>query len=247
MDLNNLNLLTITDFIKVHKKTFVTILIVIILSLILTPIIIFLLNHSWFPLTHENLLADAPSNDLNRFKYYIEDELKSLGYDNITDATIREGSVVATQESFSNGSTYYTLSFLVDIDSILQTYAASISWYNQPSNADDTLNLSCPKISESKYPDSYCQTFDSRDQGIDLWLPHELTLDTGEKAVVKDTTIEQNGKTLQIYLYSCDDPNPPLKATEEVVKSWVEDTVKDPLADKYQYHVRYGYCPNDPY
>lgn len=247
MDLNNLNFTTIISYFKTHKKFSITILILIILSLILIPLIIYFLNHSWLPLTNEKLLSSIPGNDVNRFKYYIEDELKSFGYNNVTDATIREGSVVTSSKSYPDGSIYYTSSFFVDIDSIRQTYSASISWYNQSSNADDTINLTCPKISDSKYPESTCQTFDSNNNDVNLWLPYELTLDTGEKVIVKDTTIERNGKTLQIYLYSCDDLNPPLEDTEGIVKTWVKETVKDPLADKYQYHVRYGYCPGDSY
>ena len=49
---------------------------------------------------------------------------------------------------------------------------------------------------------------------------------------------------VQIYLYSCDNPNPPTVEAGAKVTEWVQE-LGDPQASFYTYNIRTGYCEGD--
>lgn len=241
------DLLIIQNFLKQHFKIIVSILVVILVVIVSIPVVSYFANKSYFPLKNENLISKIPSNDVNSLKHYLEKVLSQINHDNVRDAIIREDSITISDQKYEN-DTFHQASFLIDIDSIQQTYQVNMTWYDTKKGYEgERLQISCPKISDSKYPDSECNSPSGTSHNVDLHLPYETKLSSGEKLYVKNTTIERNGKTLQIYLYSCDNDNSnSTTEAESLIRNWVKNTVKDPLADKYQYHVRTGYCENDP-
>lgn len=156
-------------------------------------------------------------------------------------------NVVIRTESitYSTSNQQTTANFLIDIDSIAQTYAVTI-YDTDLALESPSVEIKCSKISDSKYPDSECQSPSNTSRSLDLHLPYETKLSSGEKIYVKDITVEPNGKNIQIYLYSCEDENPKTDETKNLIHDWVENTVKDPLSSRYIYHVRTGYCAGDP-
>ena len=104
----------------------------------------------------------------------------------------------------------------------------------------------CPNVAEQKYDDNECVgVSENSGKAVGLYLPYEMTLASGEKVLVKKLGLNSEGLLdLKIYLYSCDEENPPVTETEAVIKKWVEE-LGDPVAEHYTYDVRAGYCEGD--
>lgn len=236
---------------QIPKNIKITILVV--ASLLFAIIIILnLLPKEYDRITIENpeLIKDVPGDKQNDFRLAL---LQLLQRDNLIDSTAKVTDVHIRENSFSSSTqtseqgVATTYSFLIDIASLKQTYSVKIYEATYPLT-DRSVIISCPNIHDSKYPNSSCSgNYDSDSTSLKNNLPYETKLPSGEKVIVKNLTYgSRGGPTVEIYLYSCNNPTPPLKETESLIINWVKNTVKDPLAinydNYYQYHVRYGYC-----
>lgn len=185
----------------------------------------------------------------DEFRLYLLDQLEQQGYVekgiDVSDVAVREGSVESFTEKVGTDKVMKTTSFLVDIDSIQQTFRVKVYDYTG-TLTDLPVMINCPMASETKYPGSECNgVYGSTSKSIRNNLPHEIKLTTGEKVLVKSIGVTRDGQQLvQVYLYSCNEKNPPLTETERAVKNWVE-ALGDPAREYYTYNIRPGYCEGD--
>lgn len=199
----------------------------------------------------DELIEKVGSGEVNNFKQELLNllrENKIIGSnDLIDDAEVREGTVVSGTVIDGDGEYRKTTTFLVDIDSIKQTYVVRILESDVEMDGI-TAQIYCPKVSESKYPESECNgVYYSDNKSIEYRLPYEFNLGSGEKVLVKNVdTVKKQGEwknIVQVYLYSCDDNNPPVAEVEEAVRKWVQGTGDE--FDYYTYNIRTGYCEGD--
>ncbi|MBR3138677.1 hypothetical protein IKG38_01515 [Candidatus Saccharibacteria bacterium] len=184
----------------------------------------------------------------DEFRRYLLSNLEQQDYitgeADVTDVVVREGSVRSFTEK-SNDEIMKITSFLVDIDSLRQTFRVKVYDYTGELK-DLPVMINCPEASETKYPDSECNgVYGSTSKSIRNNLPYEMKLTTGEKVLVKSIGVTRDGQQLvQVYLYSCGEDNPPAVETEQTVKNWVE-ALGDPAREYYTYNIRTGYCEGD--
>lgn len=227
-------------------------LIVIIPFVIVIAVLIFVLVGMLIPKKYEDIILENPqvisdkisSGEMKQFRYellyFLEPHYVAEGTV-VSDIYIRSDSV-ASFKTYDSAGDYNRISFLIDIDSIQQTFEVNIL-STDVEQTDSKVKITCPKVSESKFPDSVCDDATSIEMlpSVKNYLPHEMALASGEKVLVKKI-IYKSGIQLEIYLYSCDEKNPPMEETKELVKKWVEE-----IGDErnYNYNVRTGYCEGD--
>lgn len=163
----------------------------------------------------------------------------------IEDVVIREDSVVTYTRYDEEKKRTTTTTFLIDIDSVEQTYEVKIVDADEELT-DLAVQITCPHISKSKYPDSVCEgVYGDTSRKVEKHIPYEMKLDTGEKIIVKNLEATMGGsKLLHIYLYSCDEKNPRITETKDAVHDWVK-SLGDESSEFYTYNVRTGYCEGD--
>lgn len=102
----------------------------------------------------------------------IEDRVGDVSENIIKDVVIRDGTY---QETELDGGK--SANFIIDIDSIKQTYTVSIGWATDPKSGDeiyDNVIINCPPRSEMKYPETICQGMYNSTYSLDLYLPYEI-------------------------------------------------------------------------
>ena len=136
-------------------------------------------------------------------------ELISSNVDNIDknvidDVVIRDG----TYEEVINDNVK-SANFIIDIDSIKQTFAVSIGWSeNSKDGPDNNVSIECPPVDEMKYPETVCYGMYNNTYSLDLYLPHtvypEGSEDDGVTAPNYMITGDEGTKTLDIMVSVCD-------------------------------------------
>ena len=120
------------------------------------------------------ILSNMPSAERELY----ENELWNViiahteGLDNsiVKEAIIREDSYTEEIDS-ENGVS--KVSFLIDIDSIRQTYKVYAGWTkNEPFTVSPVIE--CVSVKESKYPDSICFGTYNNTYSLDLYLPWKI-------------------------------------------------------------------------
>ena len=189
------------------------------------------------------------SDKLNEFKIYLAQLLQDQGYiaegEEIPDVEIRDGTVESFTSKDSTSKTMTTTSFLIDIDSVKQTFRVKVYDYTG-TLTDMPVIITCPQSDETKYPSSECKGhYGATSKSVRNNLPHEMDLATGEKVLIKTIDSTADGQQLiQVYLYSCDAVEPPIEAASSAARAWVS-TLDDPIAEYYSYNIRPGYCEGD--
>lgn len=97
----------------------------------------------------------------------------------VNDISVREGSL-ETEEN-SDGS--IGASFIVDIDSLKQTFLIKTGWSGDGAVVYE-VNVECPTRDLMKYPETVCVTPYNDSYSLDLYLPYEITDGDGEDAEV---------------------------------------------------------------
>lgn len=198
---------------------------------------------------NQDAIRDVKSDQQYDFKkklYNLLIEKKLIEEDaKIEDVVIREDSVITYTRYDSEKKRTTTTTFLVDIDSVKQTYEVKIIDTDEELT-DLAVQITCPHVSKSKYPDSVCEgIYGDTSKKVEKHIPYEMKLDTGEKIIVKNLEPTMGGsKLLHIYLYSCDEKDPLITETKDAVHAWVK-SLGDESSEFYTYDVRAGYCEGD--
>lgn len=234
-------------------KTILKISIIAIVSTTIITLLVLILipkNYNRVTVTNQNTLSSLSRKEFNDFR---EELLNLLEVNNlisetekVSDVTVREDTVSSISEYQTDGKLLRTTTFLIDIDSLKQTYSVLVFGGNVKMPGY-TTQITCPLSSETHYPDSKCNGLlgNSSSTFVRNNLPHELKLASGEKILIKKLEVSKDhNQVLQIYLYSCDDNAPPISKTQTAVKDWVK-SLGDKSVDTYTYNVRSGYCTGD--
>lgn len=124
----------------------------------------------------------------------IKNNVDNVGRSVIKDARIRDGSY---KEETVNDDGVVQASFIVDIDSIKQTYRVVISWDKNGSNVTEAI-VDCPAVSESKYPDSFCRGTYRDTDDLSLYLPYFISAPHDSEVV--DVSIDGDESEHKIYV-----------------------------------------------
>lgn len=109
----------------------------------------------------------------NRIWTILGNHMEQLNKNEIDDAVIREGTY--NEEIKKNGNTnIHNASFLVDIDSLKQTFAVSVSWADSDKVefTSNPISVECPKKSEMKYPETFCYGINTTTASPGIYLPY---------------------------------------------------------------------------
>jgi|GEM_PF-3305280 len=218
---------------------------VVVIAMLVVVLVSMLVPHEYDRVTIENpeALEGMSSRSVNDFResliLLLQDE-GLAGEDMVVDdVVIRDGTV----ESFRYGDEGTVTTFIADIDSIRQSYEVRVIDSTQDST-DLSVYITCPRVDEMKYPEVECRGhYGDTSKSVELYLPYEGKLASGEKYLVKTITNGRSGeRMLQVYLYSCDESEPPVSAAEDAAKGLLEE-VGD--VSEYVVNVRTGYCEGD--
>ena len=106
---------------------------------------------------NNDVLSNVPKSDRDlldeQLWNLIQNNVAGVDRSVIDDAVVRDGTYKETNDGEGNlGAT-----FLLDIDSIKQTYAISIVWTtNRSEIVADSVYVDCPPIDQMKYPETVC-------------------------------------------------------------------------------------------
>lgn len=218
------------------------VVVIVILAIVLVGMLI---PHEYDRVTivNDEVLGEMSGGSVNNFKTGLIGLLQENGYVGedmtVDDVVVRDGTV----ETFRNGEAGTVTTFLVDIDSLRQTYRVQVT-DTSDNLTDVSAYITCPKVEEMKYSESECKGhYGSTSSAVEMHLPYTGVLANGEKYLIKSVTMTNAGeRVLQIYLYSCDNLAPAVAEVESAVRSFVESTGDQ---DEYIYNVRTGYCEGD--
>lgn len=141
----------------------------------------------------------------NELWYLIQNNVADVTKANIDDATIRDGSY---EEITENDIT--TATFLLDIDSLKQTYFITVSW-SDVVELHDYLSIDCPSQSEMKYPETVCYGMYNNTYSMDLYLPYaeypEGADEDDAEPMAPNFIIhgDEDEKTIDIMVSACDE------------------------------------------
>ena len=124
----------------------------------------------------------------------VRTNVPDVGDSSVDDVVIREGTYV--EEENRDGS--FRASFLVDIDSLKQTYTVSTGWTRNKREVREVI-VDCPPISEMKYEDTVCYGMYRNTYSFDLYFPYSEYLD--------EFADEDEGVLAPDYMVSADEDN----------------------------------------
>ena len=127
-------------------------------------------------LDDNGILKDIPRAELDLYEQelwkVIEATDNSLDKSIIKDAVVREGSYTEEKREIGDkGEISHQVSFIIDIDSIQQSYKVILGWSK---NDLTTPIIDCLPVSEAKYPNSFCQGTYRNSNSLALYLPYQI-------------------------------------------------------------------------
>lgn len=145
----------------------------------------------------------------------IEANVEGVDKSVIKDAKIREGSY--KKEVSEDGTVQ--VNFLVDIDSIKQSYRVVLGWNKQGEVIQPQIGCPMPVLGETtKYPESYCQGTYRNSQDLELYLPYEIKSPFVDEYsfAAPDVYIEGDelNQTITVFLTTCDTDSNKQKALD---------------------------------
>lgn len=216
--------------------------IIILIAIAFLVLIIGLIIHHFR--THLSIanFSEVESSMSSADRARIEDRLFGIiamaGLDpNADDIKIREGSY---EEETSGGVT--TGTFIVDIDSLRQTYVITAEWSSDKDviHTDDVY-IMCPKLDQIIYEGSTCEALESSSSDLAYYLPYFLTMEDGTDIQVSANYRDPNNPYIEVLVQTaCGDKELAERAKEYTI-NWVRDTVHiDP--DNYTFEAPYYIC-----
>ena len=186
----------------------------------------------------DNTLAFVGENVWSAIKNNVQGVSKSV----IKDAVIRDGSYVETKNE--DGSVF--AEFLLDIDSIKQTYAISTGWSKDRSVTYE-VSVSCPRKEDMKYPDSICYSAYNSTYSLDMYLPYQIDSPYAEEFDYAGPELyisgDEEAKKIYVSLSPCSNADEYRKKADEYLQ-----TIPKIEEYKIEYITRDGVdvvCPED--
>lgn len=184
--------------------------IILIIEAIFVAVVIFLVHSALQPELNVEVAnqneTPIPTEQWNGVKkqiwHLIEDNVDGVTKTNIDDAVIRDGTY---EEETNNEIT--TAKFLLDIDSIKQTYAVTVSW-SDTVELSDYVAVDCPSQDMMKYPDTVCYGMYNDTYSLDLYLPYLVRGEMNDSDVPNSPlyliTGSEEEKTITVMVSVCD-------------------------------------------
>ena len=139
------------------------IIILIVAQILFAIILIVVINMIFKPRSHidtvdnSGVLKNIPSAEIELYEQalwnIIEEGVPGVESSVINDVVVREDTY-NQEESEVTGDIQYQASFIVDIDSIEQTYEIVLGWTRKGETVDPIIQ--CPPMNEMKYPGTIC-------------------------------------------------------------------------------------------
>ena len=167
--------------------------------------------------------VNIPSSEITK----IREKLVGVIKDNTKDfdeRTTYVGDARDYQENLSDETS--SAIFVVDFDSIKESYIVEVSWPN-PNDGSPNMLIACPLMA-SKYPETPCVTEINSSLDITSYLPYDVIDDEG-----KVYKIEGNYSGGKLYLEIATDGDPEKALT--AVKDWIKSIGLKP--DDYLYYI----------
>lgn len=127
-------------------------------------------------LDDRGILKDIPQAEIELYEQELWKVVsatdENLDRSIINDAVVREESYTEDSRVIEDtGNTSHQVSFIIDIDSIKQSYKIILSWEK---NFYNTPIVDCLPVSEAKYPNSFCQGTYRNSYDLSLYLPYQI-------------------------------------------------------------------------
>lgn len=156
----------------------------------------------------------------------IKSRVADVTRNDIDDAVIREGSYNETQNE--DGS--ISASFIVDIDSLKQSFTVSTGWSKDGSEVYETI-VDCPRADQMKYPEMMCYGAYHNTYSLGLYLPYYIEKEVdGEEYLMGDISGDEYTHTIEVNLAACE---------PEETKKIAEDYLNSIPIDLSQYTINY--------
>lgn len=180
----------------------------------------------------KGLLDDNDYQKMKTVLHKLLEDKYGIAPDAPVDATIRESSYTDKTNGVEG-----TISFLLDIDSLKLTYTASVV-HSSTNNLD--ISFGCPKLSASKYPETFCiatDNYSTIDVELDKKLPYSGYIDEVFTFRIRhDVGVPK--LTIEIYTL-CGDDEAYNHALSEA-KKWINSNGIS--ADLIPYEAPKNYC-----
>lgn len=135
----------------------------------------------------------------------IKSRVADVTRNDIDDVVIREGTYSAAENE--DGSV--SASFIVDIDSLKQSFTVSTGWSKDGQTVYETI-VDCPPLDQMKYSETVCYGAYHNTYSLDLYLPYIMypegfdDEDADPLAPNYMITGDESTKTLDILISICD-------------------------------------------
>ena len=133
----------------------------------------------------------------------ISSKVADVSKNDIKDVAIREG----TYEETKNDDGTVSANFIVDIDSLKQTFTVGVGWSKDGKTVYEPI-IDCPPLELMKYPETVCYGAYHNTYSLDLYLPHLVYPEgrDGSSPAAPNYMItgDQDAKTLNIMVSICD-------------------------------------------
>ena len=122
----------------------------------------------------DSISSVVPESLIKSFKEtlweLISDNVPDADRSVIDDVVVRDDSY----EELVDGNAK-SVTFIIDIDSIQQTFVVSIGWSEDlESGPDNNISINCPPINKMKYPGTVCYGMYNNTYSLDLYLPYAV-------------------------------------------------------------------------
>lgn len=121
-----------------------------------------------------NMPEEAESFVADNIWEVIKNNVMDNTQSRVDDVVIREGTY--EEEILDDGTVQAT--FIVDIDSLKQSYTVSTGWSKDGKTVYEVI-VNCPPMSKMKYPETVCEGMYNNTYSIDAYLPYEYDGDDG--------------------------------------------------------------------
>ncbi len=219
------------QYLSKKQKFFIIFIPALIIIIIITSFIIHTIIQESQKVSIINLdekTSSAPIIEKDLFRRQLKNVIllnPDIKASDIKDAVIRDGSY---SEEIKNEVT--TAKFIIDIDSIKQSYVVNFSWSNTE-NIPNNIFIECPTIFESKYPDSNCVGMYTTSSSPELYLPYKGTTKSG---IQYEISVKQyNGGNFYFEVSTKDCQN--LDEAKAAAEVWLNTT---PLKSLYPIEVK---------
>lgn len=212
--------------------------VIVLLQLIVVVSLVLLVQSVLRPKEHVNIVnkdesgINVPEKNMNDFKenlwYLVSGTVEGVDRSVLDDVVIREGSYEEANTDVGKQAT-----FIVDIDSIKQSYKVTIAWVtDKKSNLYDDMVIDCPPLNEMKYKETVCHGMYNDTYSLELYLPYIVTADESEDT--RDIYIDgnENEHTIFVEITACD-------GFDELKKQAMDYLESTPI-DLSKYTIKYN-------